>query len=292
MLIKVNEQISKENEILSQQVQGLDVTQGISMFQIKRENEQLKSQLEGYVKETDKWKEKCQLLEDRLQQQHMVWEEYDRKNKLLSNKSANQEEQQNIDQKIQLLVEENTNLNQELQEKANQIEQIQQELSQNQQESNLNSSQQNSNNNNQLHQIIEHHNREVNLWKEKYDDLENKLSQIIEQQNPKNQNLDDQQNGKGKQFWLDGSIFEGYFIDDKINGKGILIQGNTDFYVGEFKDELFCGKGKFISENGLLIQIGQWEKNSLHGKGVKINPNGQEIENIWYNGQIIEEQNE
>lgn len=40
--------------------------------------------------------------------------------------------------------------------------------------------------------------------------------------------------GKGKQVWPDGSVYEGWWMNDKANGKGRLIHGDGDVYEGDW----------------------------------------------------------
>jgi len=38
--------------------------------------------------------------------------------------------------------------------------------------------------------------------------------------------------GKGRQIWPDGSMYEGWWKDNKANGKGRLIHADGDVYDG------------------------------------------------------------
>ena len=38
--------------------------------------------------------------------------------------------------------------------------------------------------------------------------------------------------GRGKQIWPDGSMYEGWWKDNKANGKGRLIHADGDVYDG------------------------------------------------------------
>ena len=38
--------------------------------------------------------------------------------------------------------------------------------------------------------------------------------------------------GKGRQIWPDGSMYEGWWMDNKANGKGRLIHADGDVYDG------------------------------------------------------------
>ena len=43
--------------------------------------------------------------------------------------------------------------------------------------------------------------------------------------------------GKGRQIWPDGSMYEGWWRDNKANGKGRLIHADGDVYEGEWLDD-------------------------------------------------------
>ena len=43
--------------------------------------------------------------------------------------------------------------------------------------------------------------------------------------------------GKGKQVWPDGSMYEGFWRHDKANGKGRLIHSDGDVYEGDWMND-------------------------------------------------------
>ena len=47
-------------------------------------------------------------------------------------------------------------------------------------------------------------------------------------------NGEDVREGRGKQVWADGSLYEGYWKNDKANGHGRLIHADGDVYQGEW----------------------------------------------------------
>jgi hypothetical protein len=49
--------------------------------------------------------------------------------------------------------------------------------------------------------------------------------------------------GRGRQIWADGSLYEGYWRRDKANGRGRLIHADGDVYEGEWKDDKAHGYG-------------------------------------------------
>ena len=43
--------------------------------------------------------------------------------------------------------------------------------------------------------------------------------------------------GKGKQLWSDGAMYEGYWKNDMAHGKGRLIHADGDIYEGEWYED-------------------------------------------------------
>lgn len=56
--------------------------------------------------------------------------------------------------------------------------------------------------------------------------------------------------GKGKQIWADGSVYEGYWKNSKANGRGRLIHADGDIYEGEWKDDKADGFGVYRHLDG------------------------------------------
>ena len=65
--------------------------------------------------------------------------------------------------------------------------------------------------------------------------------------------------GKGKQLWADGSLYEGYWEGDKANGKGRLIHADGDVYEGDWVDDKAHGEGVYLHMDGARYE-GQWEE--------------------------------
>ena len=63
-------------------------------------------------------------------------------------------------------------------------------------------------------------------------------------------NMNDMRHGKGKQFWTDGSVYEGYWKDDQANGHGRLIHADGDYYEGHWTNDQANGKGKYVHSDG------------------------------------------
>ena len=53
--------------------------------------------------------------------------------------------------------------------------------------------------------------------------------------------------GFGQVTYVDGSIYEGYFLNDVKHGKGKVIINGVSVFEGEFIDDLIEGEGQIKS---------------------------------------------
>lgn len=74
--------------------------------------------------------------------------------------------------------------------------------------------------------------------------------------------------GRGKQFWPDGAIYEGFWRDDKADGYGRLIHTDGDYYEGEWRNDKAHGKGVYFHPNGTFYD-GDWEYDLQEGYGTE-----------------------
>lgn len=63
--------------------------------------------------------------------------------------------------------------------------------------------------------------------------------------------------GKGKQVWKDGTMYEGWFRHDKAEGQGRLIHVDGDVYEGDWVDDKAHGYGKYTHNDGATYE-GYW----------------------------------
>ena len=56
--------------------------------------------------------------------------------------------------------------------------------------------------------------------------------------------------GRGKQIWPDGSLYEGFWKNDKANGKGRLIHSDGDVYEGDWVNDKAEGTGVYTHMDG------------------------------------------
>ena len=56
--------------------------------------------------------------------------------------------------------------------------------------------------------------------------------------------------GRGKQIWPDGSLYEGFWRNDKANGKGRLIHSDGDVYEGDWVSDKAEGYGIYTHMDG------------------------------------------
>ena len=98
--------------------------------------------------------------------------------------------------------------------------------------------------------------------------------------NPVNQEKD----GKGKQVWPDGSVYEGWWRNDKANGKGRLIHGDGDVYEGDWYEDKAHGYGIYTHSDGAQYR-GEWKEDKQHGHGVETWPDQARYEGNYDDGK-------
>ena len=77
----------------------------------------------------------------------------------------------------------------------------------------------------------------------------------------------DQRYGRGIQYWVDGSRYEGYWRNDKANGKGMLFHADGDLYEGDWLDDKAHGFGTYTHVDGAKYE-GAWKDDKQDGKGI------------------------
>ena len=90
------------------------------------------------------------------------------------------------------------------------------------------------------------------------------------------------QEGKGKEFWIDGTYYEGEYKNGKKWGEGKLVLPNGSIYTGQFKDGEINGKGKIVYSDKREYD-GEWLNNKFNGKGVFTWPDGRKYSGSYLN---------
>lgn len=76
-----------------------------------------------------------------------------------------------------------------------------------------------------------------------------------------------------KEYFNNGSKYEGEKTDGLRNGSGKFIYPNGAYYEGEWKENKKNGRGVLVNYDGKTIYEGQWSEDKYHGKGTLFNQN-------------------
>lgn len=79
--------------------------------------------------------------------------------------------------------------------------------------------------------------------------------------------------GKGRQSFHNGEVYEGTFVAGQQRGQGSQLYANGDRYEGEFQDWKTTVKGVLIKKNGDRYE-GEFRGGQMNGKGVLIGTDG------------------
>lgn len=124
--------------------------------------------------------------------------------------------------------------------------------------------------------------------------------------------------GRGEQYFADGSFYEGYWVNNMQNGRGrsIDITGDTtegeffndalhgngayykyheetfdsdwpekNVFKGNFVQGIKCGQGKFVASDGTSYE-GEWKDDKRNGKGKYTYSEGRVYEGDWVNDKM------
>ena len=118
-------------------------------------------------------------------------------------------------------------------------------------------------------------------------------------------------NCKGRMSYGGGDTYIGFFKNNKRHGQGTYVYKNgtkltgtfykglpsygTETYGGKWKGDRYTGnfenwnrsgQGNYFWKNGNKY-FGQWQKNKLHGQGIKTYNNGKIEKGIWKSGKFL-----
>ncbi|CAK75390.1 unnamed protein product (macronuclear) [Paramecium tetraurelia] len=89
--------------------------------------------------------------------------------------------------------------------------------------------------------------------------------------------------GCGKQYWQNGTFYEGYWAFNMFDGRGRLVHSDGNIYEGEFRNDKASGKGIYYSIEGLKY-VGEWENDVQSGQGMEIWHDGTTYSGEYKNG--------
>lgn len=93
--------------------------------------------------------------------------------------------------------------------------------------------------------------------------------------------------GKGKQVYLDGSIYDGQWKNNLRNGKGSFKYPDKSLYLGEWLDDFQDGQGtQTYAKGNYLSYSGSWKKGKFYGVGTLKLSDGTEKETIFMDGEM------
>jgi len=92
--------------------------------------------------------------------------------------------------------------------------------------------------------------------------------------------MDDKRNGRGRQEFPDGRVYDGEWKDGKFHGYGKMIWPDGFVYQGEWKDNMRHGRGEMTHFPSGYQYVGSWQNDKRHGRGDEIN-NGKHGRNYF-----------
>ena len=89
--------------------------------------------------------------------------------------------------------------------------------------------------------------------------------------------------GFGIQKWVDGAVYEGYWLNNKAEGKGTFWHAEGDIYIGEFRADQAYGYGVYTHVNGSRYE-GKWVNDIQQGHGEETWADGARYNGSYVNG--------
>ena len=77
-------------------------------------------------------------------------------------------------------------------------------------------------------------------------------------------------NKKGKLYYKNGAMYDGYFLNNKMNGFGTYYYPTGSSFTGTFSNGKFNGGGKFFYDNGFISEIRVYKDNEIISTGKKM----------------------
>ncbi|CDW74102.1 UNKNOWN [Stylonychia lemnae] len=91
-----------------------------------------------------------------------------------------------------------------------------------------------------------------------------------------------QRDGRGRQIWSSGEVFDGFWKNGSRNGYGRYVYVSGNYCIGEWKDGKINGYGKYYYKSGSSYE-GQWVNHKSEGLGLYKWISGQQYYGQWVN---------
>jgi radial spoke head protein 1 len=91
--------------------------------------------------------------------------------------------------------------------------------------------------------------------------------------------------GKGFMDFYVGDKYTGEFFNSSITGYGCYLNHLGTKLIGYFNDGVCNKHGKKIYPDG-TVYLGEFLKDTEHGKGVLTLKNGVQLKGVWTNGKL------
>lgn len=91
-----------------------------------------------------------------------------------------------------------------------------------------------------------------------------------------------QPHGFGSRYYVDGSVYRGFWKSGKASGQGLIVTSDGFIYNGQWKNGLYHGYGSLITKDKDFCE-GDFRYGELEGIGIEVLNNGDKYHGNFYN---------